>query len=186
MIIFAREHLTDSLIAEAMPLLEAHHKEIAWQGVPLDVNFEEYKAVGAAGFLRVYTARENGELAGYAGFYVRHHPHSRQTIQALADIIYITPTKRGFGKKFILWIDSQLFAEGVSVIYHSVTTKFDFSHLLERMGYTIDSTLYVRRLNDGSSSSDTPLGSRRCGSSRHSDASNILEQSEQRSKESGL
>lgn len=63
MIQFARESLTDDLWAEAMPLLEAHWREVAhFQDIPLNVDRAVYDASDAAGAVRVFTARETSTV----------------------------------------------------------------------------------------------------------------------------
>ncbi len=59
MIQFAKEPLTDALWDEAMPLLQAHWKEVAaFQDIPLNPDRALYAASEEAGILRVFTARD--------------------------------------------------------------------------------------------------------------------------------
>lgn len=145
-----REPLTDALWDEAMPLLEAHWREIAhFPDIPLDPDRAVYAACEAAGILRCFTVRSDGALAGYALFTVRRNPHYRSSMQASQDVIYIAPTARGgAGYRFIRWCDEQLAAEGIQVVYHHIKAAHNFGPMLERMGYELVDLIYAKRLDD--------------------------------------
>lgn len=138
---------------EALPLLEAHWQEIAhFKDIPLDPDYEAYKKIEAAGFLRCYTARwESGpvsHMVGYAVYFLRYHPHYKSSLQASQDILYIDPKYRGgTGARFINWCDDQLRAEHVQVVYHHVKAAHNFGPLLERFGYELQDLIYGKRLD---------------------------------------
>ena len=146
-LVFQREEVTHSLFNEALPLLKEHYREIArFKEVPLDVDIDQYVACEKAGILKCYTARGEGELIGYSNYIIRAHPHFKSSIQAISDILYISPSHRGFGKQFLLWCEQQLRDCGVQYVYQAVTPECDFGHLLERINYSrVDST-YAKRL----------------------------------------
>jgi hypothetical protein len=171
---FAREPLTDALWDEAMPLLEAHWREIAaFQDIPLEPDRETYAASEQAGVLRCFTARDTRRptrqppgsqwmmrdgLVGYALYFVRPNPHYKSSVQAAQDVIYLDPSVRGgTGYKFIAWCDAQLAAEGVQITYHHVKAKHDFGRLLERQGYELVDLIYAKRLDTGAVSISTRL-----------------------------
>lgn len=149
MLKFQREIASDALFEEMTPFFEAHYKEIAhFQDIPLDPDFPQYLLVEAAGLLRIYTARdENNLLLGYAWYFVRPNFHYRTSKQAYQDILFVSPEKRGFGEKFIVWCDVQLKAEGVQVVCHHVKEKHNFGPLLERLGYELTDLLWQKRLD---------------------------------------
>lgn len=162
---FARESLTPQLWQEAMPLLEAHYREIAaYQDIPLEPDVSVYAASEAAGAIRCYTARahpmykverdgpmervDDGVLVGYALFFVRANPHYSSSVQAVQDVVYLHPAVRGgTGYKFIAWCDEQLRAEGVQAVYHHVKAAHNFGRLLERQGYELVDLIYAKRLD---------------------------------------
>lgn len=170
--IFAHEPLTRALIDEMMPLLREHWKEVAhYQDIPLDVDVETYLAAEASGVVRCYTARirseppgvpvmvvsrsgqrqcADGDLVGYAVYFVRPNPHYVGSIQAAQDVLYLHPSVRGgTGYKFIAWCDEQLRAEGTQVVLHHVKLAHDFGRLLLRQGYEAIETIYAKRLDGG-------------------------------------
>lgn len=147
--IFAREVLTDQLLDEAMPLLQAHWKEIAhYQDIPLSPDRPMYLAAEATGLIRCFTVRRpTGLLIGYATFFVKAHPHFTTSLQAVQDILFMHPDWRGHGMKFLLWCDEQLQGEEVQVVYHSVNAQHDFGKMLIRAGYQLVDHVYLRRLD---------------------------------------
>lgn len=147
---FQLERLTLDLMDEMMPLLVAHYNEISANlDIPLKPRVDKYIDLDEAGFLRVYTARdESGLLIGYAVFTVNYSMHYADSYQAIQDIIYIDKSRRGFGSKFISWCDSQLRDEGVQIVYHHVKAKHNWSHLLQRLNYNLVDLIYSRRLDD--------------------------------------
>jgi hypothetical protein len=150
---FQKESFTEELFEEAYPLLFQHWREIAhYQDIPLDPNLEGYMAANEAGGLRVYTARDNeGVLVGYAVFIVRRNLHYSSSLQAIQDILYIAPTRRGLGGYFIHWCDDRLKEEGVQVVYHHVKEAHNFGALMERLGYELVDHIYARRLDQNGS-----------------------------------
>jgi GNAT superfamily N-acetyltransferase len=146
---FQREKATFDLFEELLPLLEAHYLEIAhFQDIPLEPDFDRYVKLDENGVLRVFTARdEAGKLVGYSVYLVSFNLHYRSSLQAIQDILYISPDRRGFGRKFIAWCDDQLRAEGVQATYHHVKSAHDFGPLLARMGYECVDHIYARRLD---------------------------------------
>ena len=148
MIKFGRE-LLSNVFDEMMPLFDKHYKEIAhYQDIPLDPIKDEYMAREKAGAVRAFIARdEYGAIVGYAVFFVCRNLHYRSSLQALQDVLFIDPAKRGFGMKFIAWCDEQLKAEGIQVSYHHVKKEHNFGPLLERLGYDLVDLIYARRLD---------------------------------------
>lgn len=146
-----------AVIPEAMPLFEAHWREIAThQDIPLAVDTAAYHVAAVAGCLRVYTARQNdgyeNQLIGYAVYFVRNHPHYRDSLQASQDVLFIHPAHRrgSTGTRLIKYADAQLRALGVQVVHQHV--KLDhpaLGVLLERQGYTAVEKIYSKRLDKG-------------------------------------
>ena len=145
---FQREGIAD-LWPELMPLLAAHHQEGAGslRDEPLDVDQETYDAVDGMGAYRAYTARADGRLVGYAGFFVRSHLHHRGLMFAAHDVLYVLPEHRGglTGVQLIVHAGRALRAEGVRLVSHQALIGSDFARILERLGYTAESAVYLRR-----------------------------------------
>jgi GNAT superfamily N-acetyltransferase len=135
---------------EILPLLQEHYREIApHQDIVLDPDFEHYLAADRSGYLRIFTARESGgALVGYACFYLKSHPHFKRSRQATLDLLYVDPDFRGCGHEFLRYIESQLAGEGAELIHLHVTTQYDYSPLLKRMGYSVSETTHSKRVRE--------------------------------------
>lgn len=145
---FSKERAQD-FFPEAMPLFEAHYKEIArYMDIELKVDIPRYYFLEDQKILRGYTVREDsGVLIGYAIFFLSKNLHYSDSFQAVQDVLFIHPEKRGSGAKFIKWCDDQLRAEGVQVVYHHVKKAHNFGALLERFDYELVDLIYAKRLD---------------------------------------
>jgi hypothetical protein len=146
---FAKEILTPELFGELLPLLKEHRMEIPhYTDLDVSPDFSYYLNIQAAGALRLYSARIDGRLVGYSAFIVHLHRHSKQSLQADEDLIFISKQYReGIGGySFIKWIDDELLKEGVKNIYRHVSLSRDFSKLLYRLGYEPIETIYARKV----------------------------------------
>jgi GNAT superfamily N-acetyltransferase len=155
MTVLQRETM-DQVLGEIEPLLQMHFAEIAhYQDIPLDPDMGIYRAIEKDGGLRIFTARSEGVLVGYAIFFVRHALHYRGSRQGVQDILFVAPDKRGstIGPRLISYCDNALRDEGVQVVYHHVKAAHDFSSLLKRLGYQLVDHIYARRLDHGRDSS---------------------------------
>lgn len=146
---FALENAAD-VIDEIGPLIQEHYDEIArFKDIPLKPDFSSYKAMDAAGRLRVFTVRTpEHQLIGYGVFFIVPNPHYMSSIQANQDIIFIQKNHRGQGREFIAWCNEQLKSEGVQAVYHHVKAKHNFGPMLERMGFELVDLIYVKRLDE--------------------------------------
>lgn len=144
---FSLEKYQD-IYEEMYPLIQKHYKEIShYQDIELKIDNQMYFQMERVGALKAFTARLKGELIGYAVFFVRNNLHYSDSMQALQDVIFIDPTRRGFGKYFINWCDMWLKDYGVQVVYHHVKDKFDFGPMLYSLGYEKIDIVYGRRLD---------------------------------------
>tara|TARA_A100001201_G_C4014907_1_gene178772 strand:+ start:118 stop:627 length:510 start_codon:yes stop_codon:yes gene_type:complete len=128
-------------------LFEQHYDEIAhYKQIELSIDIESYRRLARAGFLKIFTAIQSGNVIGYAVFIVKKNMRYSQSLQAVQDVLFIQKDKRGFGAEFIKYCDERLKEKGVQVVYHHVKAKHDFSPLLERQGYELIDKVYGREL----------------------------------------
>ena len=147
---FSQEILSHDLIVEMIPLLYKHYKEIAhYQDIELDPDYEQYLKIQELGMIRVFTARDeiNSSLIGYSVFFVRNNLHYKNSKQAVQDILFLHPERRGVGGKLIDFADTMLTSEGVQVVYHHVKKEHNFGKLLERKRYELIDLIYGKRLD---------------------------------------
>jgi GNAT superfamily N-acetyltransferase len=88
-------------------------------------------------------------LVGYAVFFVRPNMHYMDSVQAVQDVLYLSPALRGtgHGMRFIRYCDEELTRLGVQAVYHHVKEKHNFGPALERMGYELVDLIYAKRLD---------------------------------------
>lgn len=146
---FARESYGEA-VDDVRPLLREHWEELAtYADVPLDPDFESYRAVDAAGMLRAYTARVDGALVGYAIYFVRPHHHYRSTLWAISDIILIRRDHRnvGLGNGLFDFLENDLRACGVKAMYTMAKLAHpELSFLLESRGHAKNEVIHAKRL----------------------------------------
>lgn len=145
---FQREGVAD-LWSELMPLLAAHQAEGAGalRDEPLDVDQDTYDAIDGMGAYRAFTARADGRLVGYAGFFVRGHLHHRTLVVATHDMLYVLPEHRAglVGAQLITYSGRALRDEGVRLISHQALLGSDYGRILEHLGYHSESAIFVRQ-----------------------------------------
>lgn len=151
-VFFQREEFTPKLVDEIQPLIAAHYREIAhYQDIPLDPDYDVYYKIADAGQLRVFTARKqkSGALVGYCLYFVRSNPHYKTSIQAVQDILFLTPELRGLtlGPALIAYTEARLKEEGVQVAMQHVKAAHNFGKMLERNGWELVDLIYTKRLD---------------------------------------
>lgn len=150
-LVYARETLAEVRCSGVDELLHRHWQEIAhYPDIPLDVDWEAYEGAEAKGKLRAYTARADGEIIGYASYFVNHNAHYKSSLQAVQDVLYLAPEYRGgrIGFRLIRFADEQLRAEGTQAVYHHVKRAHpNLGRLLGFLGYELVDELWARRLD---------------------------------------
>lgn len=147
---FARERAHD-VWKDMQPLFEKHWHEIAYyRDIPLEPDYELYMKMEELGTLRVFVARDDDQkIIGYAVFFIKHNLHYKSSLQALQDIIFIDPDRRGmFGGRFILWCERELKNEGVHIVFQHIKVSTPKTiQLFERLGYEKIDMILGKRLD---------------------------------------
>lgn len=130
----------DEIIDELVALSEDHWKEVEWgqDNLTLNPNLDVYESANASHNLYMYSVRnEEEELVGYATFWIYDHPHHRDNLFAVNDLLYLLPECRhtGYSQNFIYFCEQDLKNKGVSVITYSMKTKHRFEDLMYSSGY---------------------------------------------------
>jgi len=135
---FAHESFTN-VKAEIKPLLHEHWLEIALNkdDIKLEPNWEQYARLADQGALRIYTARDKGELKGYFVVFVTPSLHYSRHLFAHNDILFLKKScRKGMtGVKLIKYAVEDLKAYGVKLIHINVKKKQDFGVVLERLDF---------------------------------------------------
>lgn len=147
---FKRERAKD-IIDDIKPLIIRNWQETGfYKDIPLDPDFERYVNTDDSGFLRIFTARNgDGELCGYAIFFVVPHLQFRSSLQASQDVIYLDPECRGIaGVNFIRWCEDELRKEGVQLLMQHISCKTEKTlDLFKNLGYEEVEIILGKRLD---------------------------------------
>ena len=79
----------DQAVNDIQELIKLHYEEIALNKdvIPLDPDWDKYRALMTNNLACLITARDDGKLVGYSIFFVTSHPHYKSTIFANNDLI---------------------------------------------------------------------------------------------------
>ena len=140
--IFSRESL-EQCLADIQVLLEDHHRDVG-EKIRLDPDFEVYRQMEPS--LRIYTARREGLLIGYAAFIVcATNLHHKGLKSAANDALYVKPACRGItGSRLMAYAETALKDEGIQVVTLHVPKSNDWTPLALKWGYEVIET-HVRK-----------------------------------------
>lgn len=142
---FQEEKIID-LREEIEPLLIKHWEELAnnKDTRPLDVDFDLYIKLNEDGFIKVFTARIEGELIGYASFFIANNLHYKTWKYATADVYYLDPAYRKQGLGFIFFKEIKEWLKYLEVKSVTVQDKLNHSHrdFFIKIGFTPVEQLY--------------------------------------------
>lgn len=128
----------EDVVEQIKEHIHATHDEVGpFKERKLSPDFDAYQTHADNGILAIFAAMDGDNLIGYAVFVLGNHIFYDDLILAQSDLIYIVPEHRGeTSKEFIQFIDEKLYTDfGVDGIVISMTTKRNFSGLLEHLGY---------------------------------------------------
>lgn len=132
------EEAPDTVIQDGIELFKAHYEELdKAKDYPFDPDFQQYEDLFTRGFLRVYTARSDGELIGYAVFVLVTPLHSRTIRQAVQDLVYLHPDYRKgrTGLDLIAYAEDELARDGVDSVLQYAYRGSALSRILALRGY---------------------------------------------------
>lgn len=116
---------------------------------PLDVNYDGYVRLEAAGVLRTFTVRLRGALVGAAVFFVSPSMHYGGTKWASSDVIWIRPDMRRplLGYRLLKFAEDAMQREGVTVLRMGAQlARPELGRLLVYMGYNAAEVHYQKVL----------------------------------------
>jgi len=138
----------NQVIDEIKPLLQEHWEELAaFPDVPLDPNYDFYQVASNRGMIRIYTARNDGELIGYAIYVINlSNPHYMSMKTASSDIVLVRKPYRNarVGMGLYDFIEKDL--EGFVIATHDKIAHPELGALMRGRGYDPQTTIWVKRL----------------------------------------
>lgn len=129
-------------------LAREHWRAIALDhsAVPLDVDWEAYARREQDGSWRAFTARRDGILVGYVGFFFFHPERYRSTLYINDDTIWVVPTERNRG---LIW--RGLVRAAMKELPRPAKLQFQVrvrhggrvtARILENLGFELNTMLY--------------------------------------------
>jgi GNAT superfamily N-acetyltransferase len=146
MISFSKESFR--VVEDSFHLIKAHWDEVEQIARPLAPLWETYREAEKKDALVCFVARKNDDVVGYAVFFFVTDLHSRQTLVAFNDSVFLKKDcrKGGAGKAFLEYCDEELEKTGVQLILWQVKPVPDFSGTLKAIGYKHFNTTYAREV----------------------------------------
>ncbi|MFQ3256858.1 MAG: GNAT superfamily N-acetyltransferase [Porticoccaceae bacterium] len=141
-----------SVKEDIKPLLEEHWELVALnQGkIKLNPNWEEYARLDAAGVLRVFTAREDGELVGYCVLVVSRSMHYKDHVFANNDVTFVLPDNRAgaTGYQLLKYAEDHCAKNDISLMNVNTKVHIPFDSLLVGMGFNLIERIYSKCFKD--------------------------------------
>lgn len=149
MIVIAHENLS-KVKAEIAPLLEEHWELVALnkETIKLNPDWEEYARLDSTGYLRIFTARKDGELIGYFVLVINRSLHYKDHYFATNDVIFVKPDKRAgaVGQKLLTFAEEYCTENGVSLLTVNTKTHIPFDSLLLFNKFDLAERVYTKLL----------------------------------------
>ncbi len=130
---------------ELRALFRLHWNELVeFDDFPFDPD-EQFYCLSPA--VRLFTARLEGDVIGYAIFFVSNNKHSKSILNAAQDALYLLPEYRGtgHGRRFVEFCTEQLMNEGCQVVWVTTKPRNSFAPMLEGIGFSVVETVYAKR-----------------------------------------
>jgi hypothetical protein len=131
------------------PLLVQHSKEVDDAAFPLDIDWNAYFAMTAAGQLRFLTARYDKALVGYIANIVRYHLRFKTTLHCFIEAYWLAPAYReGWEAVRMFRENDRLLKEwGVKRVFVAVEDRYKDGKaaiLFKRLGYARSATAMTK------------------------------------------
>lgn len=138
----------ESHFDQMLPLMQSHFNEISYHtDYEFAPNKSLYVEAEKQGKMKLFVVKSGDSLIGYSTYFINKHNHVA-ILQAHQDSIYLKPDYRrhGIGKVLMQFAENIFKSLGVSVVFVSVSDKYDYSDMLIPMGYKSVEKLYARSL----------------------------------------
>ena len=149
MISYQQEFLT-TVASDISPLLKEDWDEIEHQKSrrPLKPDWEAYANLEMSGILKIFTARDDGNLIGYASCFLLPDIHSRGIVSANFEILFVTASHRkgSVGLKLMKFAEKCVKQDGAEFCFVTTTQQNSASKMMERLGYRAIETKFEKDL----------------------------------------
>lgn len=145
-----QQEFLDDVRGEVEALIQDHYDEVypVRDVFDWDMDWDSYEKLEEHGLLKIFTARDNGELAGYLWVLITPNLHSKGSVLACDDGLFVVKGYRGksVAKDLIQFTETCLKEDGVKVFHVVGTTEKPIDVLMQRMGYTAIETKFQKVL----------------------------------------
>lgn len=145
-----RQEFLDDVRGEVEALIQDHYDEVypVRDVFDWDMDWDSYEKLEEHGLLKIFTARDNGELAGYLWVLITPNLHSKGSVLACDDGLFVAKEYRckSVAKDLIQFVETCLKEDGVKVLHIVGTTEKPIDALMQRMGYTAIETKFQKVL----------------------------------------
>ncbi len=127
-------------------LITEYWEELSPLGLPLDIDWQRLLRHEADGTYRIWTARVNHTLAGFAAFYVQPHMYHRSVLAAVDAGHYLSPAFRDKGMVgWRMWRSAKaaLIEEGATFIMAHDNAKRPLMPFFLALGFEPLSTMWI-------------------------------------------
>ena len=144
------EERADSIRHEIEPLLKENWSavSVSYPTSRLKPDFDLYLLLAEQGAIRIFAARSDGALVGYAVVLVNAHPHRVDDIVGTIDTVFVLPEFRAGGTagKLFRLIEGRLKTDGVLSLTAVARDKHFADWLRIAAGYEQVETVWERTL----------------------------------------
>lgn len=145
-----QQEFLDSVRGEVETLIQNHFDEVypARDSFDCDMDWDMYSKLEQIGLLKIFTARIDQELIGYLWVILSPNIHSKGSMLACDDGLYVAKSYRGksVAKDLIGFTEKCLKEDGLKVFHIVGTTEKPIDALVKRMGYTAIETKFQKVL----------------------------------------
>ena len=114
--------------------------------IKFEPNYESYLAREEEGAVQVVVVRDDGRLIGYYISFIYQHPHYKNDLFAVNDILFLERAYRGstIAYRMFKYAEKELKKLGVSVIMMTMKTQHPFVRLCESLGMEEHEIVYSK------------------------------------------
>ena len=136
--------------SECSDLIREHWEEIAVNKdkIKLNPDWDFYHALEEQDKLRIFTARDEGNLVGYFVTILSYNPHYKDHLFAVNDVLFLSKEyRKGFaGVRLVKFAEKCLKEDGVSVLSINTKVHQPFDQMMDYLNYNLQERVYTKFL----------------------------------------
>lgn len=145
-----QQEFLDDVKSEVLPLIEGHYSEVypARDTFDLEMDWDTYYSLEGLNLLKIFTARDQGNLIGYLWVVIAPNLHSKGHFIPSEDGLYVSPEYRGLtvARRLIQFTEKCLKEDGYKIFCMTGTVEKPIDKFVERMGYNKIETRFKKVL----------------------------------------